>query len=61
MFGFKNLINAFDRIMAAITFAEANEHEKALDILYDRPAEIQDERVDARITRPEETRPDLRT
>ena len=33
----KNAINRFDRMMATITFAEAGERERALDILYDRP------------------------
>jgi len=60
MFNFKNLINKFDRIMTAITFAEADEHEKALDILYDKPEKSKDKRVGSRITRQEETRPDLK-
>jgi len=60
MFSFKNLINKFDRIMAAITFAEADEHEKALDILYDQPEESKDKRAGSSITRQEETRPGLR-
>ena len=34
MFKFKE---TFDRLMAAITFAQANEHEIALDIMHDRP------------------------
>lgn len=60
MFNFKELINKFDRIMAAVTFAEADEREKALDILYDRPAEIKDKRAESRISEQEETRPGLR-
>ena len=60
MFNLKNLINKFDRIMTAITFAEADEHEKALDILYDTPEESKDKRVGSRITRQEETRPGLK-
>ena len=44
----------FDRWMKAITFAEANEHELALDILHDRP-----ERK-AQIRRDKETRPQMR-
>ena len=59
MFNFKDLINRFDRIMAAITFAEADEREKALDILYDTPKEKK-KRVVSRIRRQEETRPGLR-
>ena len=46
--------------MTAITFAEADEHEKALDILHDKPEKSQDKRVGSRITRQEETRPDLK-
>ena len=34
MFKFRE---TFDRLMAAITFAQANEHEIALDIMHDRP------------------------
>lgn len=60
MFNLKNLIHKFDRIMAAITFAEADEREKALDILYDKPEKSKDKRVGSRITRQEETRPDLK-
>jgi hypothetical protein len=60
MFNFKNLINTFDRIMAAITFAEAGEREKALDILYDKPEKNKEKRIGSRITRQEETRPGLR-
>ncbi len=60
MFNLKNLMNAFDRIMAAITFAEAGEREKALDILYDKPEKNKEKRIGSRITRQEETRPGLR-
>ncbi len=37
MFSLKDLINTVDRWMAAITFAQANESETALDILHDKP------------------------
>ena len=57
MFKFKE---AFDRLMAAITFAEANEHELALDIMHDRPERENRERVDVHIRPREETRPQLR-
>jgi len=60
MFNFKNLINRFDRIMSAITFAEADEREKALDILYDKPEKTKKKRVGSRITRQEDSRPGLR-
>ena len=60
MFNFKNLINRFDRIMSAITFAEADEREKALDILYDKPEKTKKKQVGSRITRQEDARPGLR-
>ena len=50
----------FDRWMMAITFAEANEHETALDILHDRPEKETRKRIDTRIRRSQETRPQLR-
>jgi hypothetical protein len=57
MFKFKE---TFDRLMVAITFAEANEHELALDIMHDRPEEGSRKKVDAQIRRSEETRPQMR-
>ena len=57
MFNFKEI---FDRWMTAITFAEANEHELALDILHDRPEKEVRKKVDARIRRDEEKRPQMR-
>jgi hypothetical protein len=57
MFKFKE---TFDRLMAAITFAQANEHEIALDIMHDRPKRERWKRVDAHIRRSEETRPQMR-
>jgi len=60
MFNFKGLKDRFDRMMAAITFAEAGEREKALDILYDKPEKSKDMRIESDITRQEENRPGLR-
>lgn len=57
MFKFKE---TFDRLMAAITFAEANEHELALDIMHDRAENESRKRVDVQIRRSEETRPRMR-
>ena len=57
MFKFKE---TFDRLMAAITFAQANEHEIALDIMHDRPESRSRKRTDVQIRRSEETRPDMR-
>ena len=57
MFKFKE---TFDRLMAAITFAQANEHEIALDIMHDRPERESRKKADAHIRRSEETRPEMR-
>jgi hypothetical protein len=57
MFKFKE---TFDRLMAAITFAQANEHEIALDIMHDRPERESRKRVDVQIRRSEEIRPQMR-
>lgn len=57
MFKFKEM---FDRLMAAITFAQANEHGIALDIMHDRPERESRKRVDAHIRHSEETRPQMR-
>ena len=57
MFKFKE---TFDRLMMAITFAEANEHELALDIMHDRPERKSRKRVDVNIRRSEEARPEMR-
>jgi hypothetical protein len=57
MFKFKE---AFDRLMAAITFAQAGEHETALDILHDKPEKRSQKRTNVRIQRREETRQDMR-
>jgi hypothetical protein len=57
MFKFKE---TFDRVMAAITFAQAGEHEKALDILHDKPEKTRRKHTEVRIRRREETRPRLR-
>ena len=44
MFKFKDLIETVDRWMAAITFAQADERETALDILHDKPKKQQRQR-----------------
>ena len=56
MFKFKE---TFDRLMAAISFAEANEHETALDIMHDRPESKSRRKVEDRVRRSEETRPKM--
>jgi hypothetical protein len=57
MFKFKE---TFDRLMAAITFAQAGEHETALDIMHDKPEKTSWKCTDVRIQPREETRPRLR-
>ena len=54
------LKETFDRLMAAITFAQAGEHETALDIMHDKAEERSRKRKDVRIQRREETRQDMR-
>jgi hypothetical protein len=58
MFKFRE---TFDRLMAAITFAQANEHETALDIMHDRPESKPRRKAEDRVRRSEETRPEMRT
>ena len=57
MFKFKE---TFDRLMATITFAEANEHELALDIMHDRPERESRKRTDVHIRCSKETQPQMR-
>jgi len=57
MFKFKE---TFDRLMAAVTFAQANEHEIALDIMHDRPEKERRTKAEDRVRRSEETRSELR-
>ena len=57
MFNFKE---TFDRLMAAITFAQTGEHETALDIMRDKPEKTSRKRTDVRIQPGEETRPRMR-
>ncbi len=60
MINLKGLKDMFDRVMAAITFAEAGERETALDMLYDKPEKTKQKRIGSRITDREENRPSLR-
>ena len=46
--------------MVAITFAEANEHELALDFMHDRPEKKRRKRIDVLIRQSEDTRPQMR-
>ena len=60
MFKLKDLINTVDRWMAAITFAQADEHGTALDILHDTPEREKRKRTEIRTPQREEKRPELR-
>jgi hypothetical protein len=57
MFRFKE---AVDRLMTVITFAEANEHKTALDILNEKPKKKIRKRTVSRSHRREDSRPTLR-
>lgn len=57
MFNFKE---TFDRLMAAITFAEAGEHETALDIINDKPEKRRRKQTNIRIQPREESHPEIR-
>ncbi len=54
---FKSLVEKFDKMMMAVTFAEAGEHDKALDIAYGRPEETNQRKL--RKEAQEEKRPRL--
>jgi hypothetical protein len=50
-----------DRIMVAITFSEANEHDLAAEFMQERVQSEQQKRTEAQIQRRDESRPQLRT
>ena len=61
MYASNLLLNSHDHgIDITITFAQANEHDIALDIMHDRPERVSRTRFDAHIRRSEETRPQMR-
>jgi len=60
MFRIKDRINKFDRLMAAITFAEADERELAMEIMHEDLEKNKQKRIVAKIKKQEETRQDLR-
>lgn len=60
MANIKNSISKFDRTMSAITFAEAGERERALDILYDGPEQAVEKRIGSGLTKREDIRPGLK-
>jgi hypothetical protein len=54
---FKNLVEKFDKMMMAVTFAEAGEHDKALDIAYRRTEKANQRKLRKEVQ--EENRPRL--
>jgi len=60
MFNLKNLINTWDRIMVAITFAEAGERETALDLMGYTPLKRKPKRTKLKVKRKEDIRTDVR-
>ncbi|MBW1696620.1 MAG: hypothetical protein JRH18_11935 [Deltaproteobacteria bacterium] len=59
MLKIRETLNRFDRLMAAITFAEAGQREPALDLLY-RKTRKKVRKQNFRIRRSRRNRPDLR-
>ena len=58
MYGIKEGLKRFDRIMAAITFAESGERETALDLMHRRPEKKKGSKT--RIKRWDKARPGIR-
>lgn len=60
MFKIKDRINKFDRLMAAISFAEADEREMAMEVLGREDLEKKKKRASTTIKRQKQERPDMR-
>ena len=56
----KNTLNAWDRVMTAISFAEAGEHETALEVMNQGPTKRIQKRRESKVERRERIRPELR-
>jgi hypothetical protein len=64
----KNSISRFDRLMAAITFAEAGDRETALEVLYTEPKQKKNKwigskvknRIKNRLKKRKDAQPDIR-
>lgn len=60
MFKIKDRINKFDRLMAAISFAEADEREIAMEVMGRDLEKKKQKRTRLKIRRQKHTRPDMR-
>ena len=60
MFKIKDRINKFDRLMAAISFAEADEREMAMEVLGREDLEKKKKRASTTIKKQKQERPDMR-
>ena len=60
MFNIKDRIHKFDRLMAAISFAEADEREMAMEVLGRQDREKKKKRAGITIDRQKHERPDMR-
>jgi hypothetical protein len=60
MFKIKDRINKFDRLMAAISFAEAGEREIAMEVMGPDLEKKKQKRPGLKIKRQEHSRPDMR-
>jgi len=60
MFKIKNRINKFDRLMAAISFAEADEREIAMEVMSRDLEKKKQKRAGRKIKRQQHSRPDMR-
>ena len=56
----KNTLNAWDRVMAAISFAEAGEQETALEVMNPQPTQRTRKRIRYKVVIRAERRPELR-
>ena len=60
MFRIGDRINKFDRLMAAITFAEADERETAMEVMSEDLKKKKQKRIGSKIRKWEKARPDMR-
>lgn len=60
MFKIKDQINKFDRLMAAVSFAEADEREIAMEVMSRDLEKKKQKRTSRKIKRQQHSRPDMR-